>query len=723
MGAKKASGTSGRPQLVAEKRPAKARASAKKKAPTKAKSKASSKAPSKAKTAATRARQSRSTKNPATTETRRRPRWLKVAAWSAGAFVWLVVALIGVALWYSQDLPPIDRLADDSRRPSITLAAADGSTIHSYGDIYGEPLKVEEMSLFLPQAVIAIEDRRYYGHYGLDPIGIARAMLTNLKAGALVQGGSTLTQQLAKNLFLTPERSLKRKIQEALLSFQLEARYSKDQILTLYLNRVYLGAGTYGVDAAARRYFGKSARDVTLYEAAVLAGLLKAPSRLNPTREGDRADKRAKLVLDSMVDVGFITPSQAEVAYREKSQSRPRGYERGRYFGDWALTQAQQTLGSVRRDLRVQTTLDPKIQAIAETAVAQVLEEQGAEVGASEAAVVVMRPDGAILALVGGKHYQTSQFNRATQALRQPGSAFKLFVYLAGLESGLQPDSRMVDRKIKVGDWEPGNFNDRYRGEVTLREAFARSLNSVAVQVIQKAGLDRVIETARRLGITSPMPENLALSLGAAEVTLLELTGAFAVFANEGRSVWPYGISRIAGTEGTTLYRHPEPSYHRVVHPTDVDAMNNLMHAVIAWGTGKRAEPGRPAAGKTGTSQDYRDAWFVGFTAELVVGVWVGNDDGTPMANVTGGRLPAEIWRRVVTAALEGQPAKPLPRGGKPAPSDPTKAIVAKPAPAKPAKKEEEPSDLIGSLIGTIERDQETKMPLPRMADPNADAR
>ncbi len=713
MGAKKASGTSGRPRLVAEKRPPRSAKATANKPKAKAKPKAVKQKPA----ARTRAREPQPIARPG------KPRWVKLSIWGAGACFWLVIALVGVALWYSQDLPPIDRLADDSRQPSITLAAADGSTIASFGDVYGEPLKVEEMSPFLPQAVIAIEDRRYYGHYGIDPIGIARAMLTNLQAGRLVQGGSTITQQLAKNLFLTPERSLKRKIQEAILSLQLEARYSKDQILTLYLNRVYLGAGTYGVDAAARRFFGKSARDVTLYEAAVLAGLLKAPSRLNPTREGDRADKRAKLVLDSMVAAGFATPLEVEEAYAGKTQSKPRGYDRGRYFGDWALTQAQQTLGGVHRDLSVSTTLDPKIQAIAEQAVQQVLEEQGAAVNASEAAVVVMRPDGAILAMVGGKSYRASQFNRATQALRQPGSAFKLFVYLAGLESGLRPDSQVVDRKVKVGDWEPGNFNDRYRGEVTLREAFARSLNSVAVQVIQQAGLERVIGAARRLGITTPMPANLAVSLGAAEVTLLELTGAFAVFANEGRSVWPYGIHTIKGTEGTTLFRRPEEAYHRVVPPVEVNAMNDLLHAVVDWGTGKRADPGRPAAGKTGTSQEFRDAWFVGFTADLVVGVWVGNDDGAPMEKVSGGRLPAEIWRRVVTAALEGQPVKPLPNGGRPLASDPQRDPPPQPVVAKPKPKKEEPSDLIGSLIGGFERDTETKMPLPRMADPNADAR
>ncbi|MBC6406351.1 MAG: PBP1A family penicillin-binding protein [Rhodospirillales bacterium] len=701
MGAKKAS-TAGKPILTAEKRPSAAKRSSDK---TKA-----AKAPVRKPANPRRSADDSSGRN----GRRRRPRWLRLTLLGAAAFLWLPIVAIGLTIWYGRDLPAIGRLAEDSRRPSITLAANDGSIIASYGDLYGEPLRVGEMSPYLPQAVIAIEDRRYRSHFGLDLIGIARAMLVNLRVGAWVQGGSTLTQQLAKNLFLTPERSFKRKIQEAILAIQLEARYSKDQILTLYMNRVYLGAGTYGVDAAARRFFGKSARDVTLYEAAVLAGLLKAPSMLNPARDGDRADRRAKLVLNSMVETGFVTPLEAEAAYTGKTEAKPPGYRRGRYFGDWALSQAQQSLGSVRRDLLVQTTLDPRIQAIAEQAVAEVLAAQGAAVGAGEAAVVAMRPDGAVLAMVGGKSYRTNQFNRATQALRQPGSAFKLFVYLAGLESGLTPDSRMIDRRVKVGDWTPENYGGRYRGEVSLREAFARSLNSVAVQIVQKTGLERVLGTARRLGITSSLPGNLTVSLGAAEVTLLELTGAFAVFANRGHDVWPYGLSAIEGTKGTTLYRRPEGRYRRAVSPSHVNRMTDLLRAVVAWGTGKRADPGRPAAGKTGTSQDFRDAWFVGFTADLVVGVWTGNDDGTPMHNVTGGRLPAEIWRRVVTAALDGQPAKPLPGGGRPVASDP------KP-PVTPAQ--QQPADLIGSLIGGLEADRDSAVPLPRMADPNAGAR
>ncbi|MEO1193000.1 MAG: PBP1A family penicillin-binding protein [Pseudomonadota bacterium] len=632
--------------------------------------------------------------------------------------LWLALAFMGAIAWYSQDLPRIDRLADDDRRPSITLVAADGSTIASYGDLYGEPLTVAEMSPFLPLATMAIEDHRFRGHFGIDPLGIARAAWVNLRAGRLVQGGSTLTQQLAKNLFLTPERSLERKIQEALLALQLEGRYSKDQILTLYLNRVYLGAGTYGVDAAARRYFGKSARDVSLYEAALLAGLLKAPSRLNPTREGDAADRRAKLVLDAMARVGFITEAEAADAFAGKTEARPPGYQRGRYFGDWALRQTQETLGRVRRDLTVTTTLDPKIQAIAERVVRESLAGEGAEKGVSQAAVVALRPDGAVLAMVGGKNYRESQFNRATQALRQPGSAFKLFVYQAGLQAGLTPDTRFEDRKVEIAGWKPGNYDERFRGQVTLREAFARSLNSVAVQVMQRVGVDAVVDTARELGITTPLPENLALSLGAAEVTLLELTGAFAVYANQGRGVWPYGLRAIRGTEGTTLFRQPEEAYYRVVPPGQVNAMTDLLQAVVGWGTGRRADPGRPAAGKSGTSQDFRDAWFVGFTADLVLGVWVGNDDGTPMEEVSGGRLPAKMWRQIVTEASAGQPAKPLPGGGRPSRSDPPAAPVARvaPQPAPQAASE----DQIGGLIGVLEESESRPLMLPRHQDPNA---
>lgn len=592
-------------------------------------------------------------------------------AWSFVAAVWVFLCVGGLVLWYARDLPDVEAFAKETRRPQVTLLAADGSTIASYGDLYGETLKVEEMSPLLPLAVLAIEDHRFYDHFGIDLWGTARAIFINVSEGELRQGGSSITQQLAKVLFLSPERTFKRKVQEAILAFQLEARYSKEQILGLYLNRVYLGAGTYGVDAAAHRFFGKSARNVGLYEAAVIAGALKAPSRFNPLADFAATDARARLVLDAMVDYGYVTKAEADSAFAAKSDGAPQVYDRGRYFGDWALTQVAGFLGNYDRDLIVQTTLDPRLQSLAELELEAQLAGEGATRKVSQGAFVALSPDGAVRAMVGGRNYAESPFNRATQALRQPGSAFKLFVFLAALEAGLQPDSVMTDGPIEIGDWAPDNYDEKYYGEVTLREAFARSLNSVAVQLIDRVGYRTVQATARRLGITTELVNNASLALGTSEVSLLELTGAYAVFANQGYGLWPYAVTEIRGSDGTLLYRRQGEQLARLVAPSVVDAMTNLMVNVTDWGTGKRAKLERPSAGKTGTSQNYRNAWFVGFTAELVGGVWLGNDDGSPMDKVTGGQLPALLWQSIMTQALADQPLAALPGGGTPAASDP----------------------------------------------------
>jgi len=637
----------------------------------------------------------------------RRPLWKRLLTWGAVAAIWVLLLVGGLVLWYARDLPDIDRLAKATRNASVTLVASDGSTLAHYGDLYGKSLTVAEMSPWLPKAVLAIEDRRFYDHFGVDLWGVLRALFVNISEGELRQGGSSITQQLAKNLFLTPERSLKRKVQEAILALQLENRYAKDQILALYLNRVYLGAGTYGVDAAAQRYFGKSARDLTLYESAVIAGLLKAPSRYNPANDAAGADARAKVVLDAMVEGDFITAEAAARAYAGKAEGAPPGYDRGRFFADWALTQAAGYLGQVERDVVVQTTLDPRLQAIAEQALEAVLAERGAAAKASQGAIVVLSPKGQVLAMVGGRDYGTTQFNRATQALRQPGSAFKLFVYLAGLEAGLTPDTTLVDGPVTVAGWSPDNYNDRYYGQVSLREAFARSLNSVAVQVMQKAGQQKVADAARRLGITTKVPVVPSMALGTSEVTLLELTAAFAVFANQGYGVWPYGIEAIRGVEGTTLFRKQEEGLSRIVAPRVVDRMADLLQAVVAWGTGKSADPGRPAAGKTGTTQSFRDAWFVGYTAELVVGVWVGNDDDRPMEKVTGGSLPAEIFRRVIVAGEAGLAVAALPGGGSAAGDDPP---VSGPS-----------EDVIGRILEKIEQGGDDPAAPPVALTPRAD--
>jgi penicillin-binding protein 1A len=586
----------------------------------------------------------------------------RLVRWGLLAGLWATIALAGVFAYFAATLPDISDLAVAERRPSVTLMAADGSLLATFGEFFGEPLRLREMPRHLPQAVIATEDRRFYDHHGIDPIGLARAAWINLRAGAIVQGGSTITQQLAKNVFLTPERTFSRKIQETLLALWLERRFSKDQLLEIYLNRVYLGAGTYGVDAAARRYFNKSAREVTVYEAAMIAGLLKAPSRFNPARDRERAARRASIVLANMVDTGYLTQRQADAARRDSArlvevqQARPGN----RYFADW-VAEFLAGFGGGKRDLLVQTTLDPKLQAAAETVIEEMLRKEGPKAGASQAALIAMGPDGAIRAMVGGRDYGDSQFNRATQALRQPGSAFKPFVYAAALEAGFSPSSRVVDTPIRIGDWAPKNYTGRYLGETTLSEAVAESINTVAVQVSERTGRKRVVELARRLGITAELTNDASLALGTSEVTLIELTAAYASFANGGVGAWPYGITEVRDSRGTVLFRRQGGGPGRVLSAEVAAEMNQLLAGVIQHGTGRAAALDRPAAGKTGTTQEHRDALFVGYTPELIAGVWFGNDDNAPMRRVTGGTLPARTWRSFMQAALKGVPAAPLP--------------------------------------------------------------
>ncbi|HVO04566.1 MAG TPA: PBP1A family penicillin-binding protein [Candidatus Cybelea sp.] len=621
--------------------------------------------------------------------------------WGAVSAIWCGFALLLFLGWCAYDLPDVSGLNDIKRQPSITLLAADGSLIASYGDLYGEFVHLNEMSGYLPAAVLSTEDRRFYHHYGIDPIGLLRAAFVNLRSGGLVQGGSTITQQLAKNVFLTPERSLHRKGQELLLSFWLEHHFTKNQILELYLNRVYFGSGTYGVDAAARRYFGKSAKDVSLLQAAMLAGMLKAPSRYNPLNDPIASATRAQLVIDNMVSAGFITEAQANQAGTESADAAdntpmPPG---GRYFSDWALDQVSSYISYTNADLVVQTTLDPRAQSFAERDLAQVIAKEGPAQNASEAALVSLTPDGAVRAMVGGLDYKQSQYNRATQAMRQPGSSFKAFVYLTAFEQGLTPEAQFVDTPISIGNWRPGNYNDKYYGNVTLREAFARSLNSVAVQLSERAGRSNVIATAKRLGIDTPLGNDASIALGTSETTVLEMTAAYATFANRGEGVLPYGITRIATRDGKVLYQRSGGGLGTVASPVAVREMLDVMSATVDWGTGKHAQIDRPAAGKTGTSQNYHDAWFIGLTAQLVTGVWVGNDDNQPMNKVTGGSLPVDIWHDYMLEALAGTPPQPIPlpagAGGMIAAGEPA------PLPATATASADEPG-LLDRLVQSI---------------------
>jgi penicillin-binding protein 1A len=609
--------------------------------------------------------------------------------WGFICAIWGIVIGGGIAAWYAVDLPDIDTALAATRPPTVTVVAADGVIIAESGDLYGLPVQARNLPPALIQAVLATEDRRFYSHFGLDPIGLARALVANVRAGGVVQGGSTLTQQLAKNLFLTPARTIKRKVQEVLLAVWLERHFSKDQILTVYLNRVYLGAGTYGVEAAARRYFGRRARDLDIYQSAMLAGLLKAPSRYNPAASPERAARRTAQVLANMVAAGYLSEADIRAARRGRKIVITAHRRATRHFVDWVLEQVPAFVSPGDRDLVVVTTLDSRLQRAAEAAVLKALDGPGKAVKASQGALVAMAHDGAVRAMVGGRDYRASQFNRATQARRQPGSAFKPFVYVAGLETGLRPHSRLVDAPITIEGWSPRNFKRRHRGEVTLTTAMADSINTIAVQVAERAGRTAVVRAARRLGITAPLKATPSLALGVGEVSLIELTAAYGAFANGGIGVWAYGIEEVRDATGRALYRRSGSGPGRVLDGRVAADMGAMLGAVITGGTGRAAAFGRPAAGKTGTSQEFRDAWFVGYSADLVAGVWVGNDNGKPMQNVTGGGLPARLWRRFMTVAHAGLAPRPLiaaPAGA--TARRPTPARDRKPAPIETPKKD-----------------------------------
>ena len=624
--------------------------------------------------------------------------------WGFVLGLWAGVAVACVLAFFWFTLPPFDLINKFERRASLVFLDPAGETIATYGDLHGGLVRLDEMPPWLPMAVLATEDRRFYSHFGIDPQGLARAALANFRAGRVVQGGSTITQQLAKNVFLTNERSAERKIQEMLLAFAIERRFSKEDILTVYLNRVYLGAGTYGVEAAAQRYFGKSARAVNAHEAAIMAGLLKAPSRLAPTANLARARTRGAEVLDNMVEAGFLTPAQrlAAGALPVGTAGVVAAQRGGRYFSDWLAESVQGFVGNQERDLVVVTTLDTRLQRAAEAALEDILAREEAKVEVHQGAFVLMRPDGAVQAMVGGRDYARSAFNRAVDARRQPGSAFKAFVYLAAAEQGLRPDERIADTPLQVGTWRPRNFDNRVSGEISMREAFARSVNTSAVRVAQRVGIDSVARTARALGIASPIQRNLSSALGSSEVNLLEITGAYAAFANGGNGVLPYAIAEIRDTAGTVLYRRQGSGPGPVMSQPALATMTDLMQAVVVSGTGRAAAFDRPAAGKTGTTNDYRDAWFVGFTADYVAGAWFGNDDGEEMERTTGGSLPARLWKAVMVEAHRNLPVRPLPGSVAPDAAPAIERPVA--APATPVPAPDQPgwfARLLGSLSTT----------------------
>ena len=604
---------------------------------------------------------------PASGPRRRRRRSLlgHLVYWGVVISVWGVVFLAGLFAYYASQLPPIDQLAVPKRPPNIAILSDDGSLIANRGDTGGPAVRLIDLPPYLPKAFVAIEDRRFYDHHGVDPVGMSRALLRDLIGGSSIEGGSTLTQQLAKNLFLTQERTLSRKIQEAILAFWLERRYSKDQILELYLNRVYFGSGAYGVEAAAQKYFGKSARFVTLSEAAVLAGLMKSPTKLAPNRNLAGANERAAQVITAMADQGHITEAMAKLALANPAEVKhDKSAGSINYAADYVMDALDDTVGAIDEDIVVTTTINLKMQAEAEHALTDELNAKGAKFGVEQGALVALDPGGAVKAMVGGRNYADSQFNRAVAAKRQPGSSFKPFVYLAALEKGLTPDTVREDAPISVKGWSPENYSREYFGPVTLTKALALSLNTVAVRLGLEVGPKTVVAVAHRLGITSDLDPVPSIALGSSDVTPLEMVSAYAAFANGGLGVQPHVIARVRTANGKQLYLRRNASFGRVIEPQYVAMMNQMMQETLLTGTARKAElPGWQAAGKTGTSQDWRDAWFLGYTSYLVAGVWLGNDDSSPTKKVSGGNLPVEIWSRFMKAAHEDVPVAGLPLG------------------------------------------------------------
>ena len=585
------------------------------------------------------------------------------------AFFWRVGLALGLVLaavtgFYYTQLPAHENLFDGRGTGSVTMLDRDGNIFAWRGEQYGGELAVTEVSPHLVHAVIAAEDKRYYSHPGIDPIGIARAMYTNLRAGRVVQGGSTLTQQVAKNVFLSAERNIERKLKELPMALALELKYSKQQILSIYLNRVYLGAGTYGFEAASQRYFGKSARVVSPAEAAMLAGMLRAPSRYAPTNDLGRSQGRASVIVRLMEEQGFLTQTQVIQALASPARlSRAAAARAGGYFADWIMETAPAYLAKdTTEDVTIATTFDPTLQRAVEEALATVFETKVKPGSIAQAAIVVMTPEGEVRAMVGGHDTGVGLFNRATHAKRQTGSAFKAVVYAAAMEAGMSPMDIIIDEPLRIGNWSPENYDNTYRGAITLTEALAKSINTVAVRVSERAGQDRVRSLAKAMGITTPLAPGPAIALGTSETTLVDMTGVFATIANRGRAASPRGIReiRLRGDD-TALLRETGGPGDQVLSERSAGLLTYMLRQVIEGGTGRRARlADRDAAGKTGTTQEARDAWFIGFTADYVVGVWMGNDDNSPLTGVTGGGLPAEIWRETTARIHQGVPPSPL---------------------------------------------------------------
>lgn len=570
--------------------------------------------------------------------------------WSFFLAIWLMVFVAIALFYYLHDLPNLSDLESKKGKQIIKVNYSDDQRITNFGEIYSSEVDFYEIPQNLVNAVVATEDRRFFSHHGVDIFGIARAFYVNQKAGRVVQGGSTITQQLAKLIFLNADRNFKRKIQEVLLAIQLERNFTKEQILTFYLNRAYFGSGNYGVGNAAKFYFGKNISKINLNEAAMLAGLLKAPSKFSPKNNQELAESRTDVVLNNMVEAGFLDEKNLsevlqDVNYKQNGSQHL-------YFADFVHDQFAEFISKKAledKNISITTTLDEKIQEKLETILNDFAEKKAKKLGKSEIAVVIMDKDGAVLGMSGGKDYQKSQYNRATYAKRQPGSAFKTIVYLTAFENGFDPEDEFEDKKINIGTWLPENYENHYLGEVDLKKAFANSLNSVAVQLAQKLKREDIVSTAYKLGIMSKIDKNdPTIALGTTEVSLFEMVAAYATIANNGEGVIPYSISEIKGEGGATLYKRESSGLGKVISEDAEGYIKEVLREVVVSGTGKAANIAQDVYGKTGTSQNFRDAWFIGFNDAYVVGVWIGNDDNTPTNKITGGSLPAILFAEII---------------------------------------------------------------------------
>ncbi len=563
-------------------------------------------------------------------------------------FLLSIMLAVGVYVFYCWlTMPDIKAAIERTRLPATTILNENGQEIESYGGVYSDIVYAKDLPQYVLDAVISTEDRRFYSHFGFDVIGFSRAMVVNVIHRRYVQGASTITQQVSKNLFLSSEKSIKRKVQELLMAFWLEKHFSKEQILTLYLNRVYMGAGTYGIEAASQKFFHKTSRDINMMEAAILAGLLKAPARYNPVSNRQRSVERAGVVLQNMINNHKISQTQKKQALKMPIGNNKYSFGIGKYFGDWVYNEVNAYIGERDADINVYTTLDGKIQKAAEEILQKTI-EANRDKNVTNGAIVVIDNGGAVRAMVGGVDYAKSQFNRATQALRQPGSSFKTFVYLTALENGFEPDDIIEDKPITVGKWKPENYDKKYYGEVSLTDAFRRSLNLATIDLSSKISKQKIISLAHKMGISTPIENSSAMALGSSEVKIIDMAVAYSTIANGGFANWPYSITEIYTKDGYKIYERIADEKQRVISQESAEKITYMLQKVIESGTGKRAQLPYFAAGKTGTSQDYRDAWFAGFAKGYTAVVWLGNDNNSPMKGIGGGTLPAQIWKELM---------------------------------------------------------------------------